>query len=352
LKHVHRVTARGRAYFYHRVTRERLPADPIARAAALVAIDARLASARPRAQPAVPIVDGTMADLITLYKGDAAFTARAKKTRADYAGYLDAIRAEFGDLMVSEWDREAVLELRSRHQATPRKADYLVAVLRRLFAFAIDRPRRFGLATNPAARPGRLYTPRETANRPWTQAEYDRFMAGTFAGMRTALALARFAALRERDVVRLPALARQHGQITAKHHKTGADVWIPEHPDLTRVLDAAATTTASAAASASDAASMTLVTGKRGRPFASPDGFRTMFFREAARLGLAVTFHGLRHMAGEALAEAGCTENEIMAVMGHKTPAMAAHYTRRASQKRLAIAAIAKLRRTEPGGPL
>ena len=57
-------------------------------------------------------------------------------------------------------------------------------------------------------------------------------------------------------------------------------------------------------------------------------------------------FHGLRHTAGMALAEAGCTEKEIMAVLGHKTLAMVQKYTQGARRSRLASSAIAKLEGT------
>ncbi len=43
------------------------------------------------------------------------------------------------------------------------------------------------------------------------------------------------------------------------------------------------------------------------------------------------------------MAEAGCTDREIMAVTGHRTTAMVSHYTRHADQKRRASAAIHKL---------
>jgi integrase len=60
--------------------------------------------------------------------------------------------------------------------------------------------------------------------------------------------------------------------------------------------------------------------------------------------GLAhLHFHGLRHTAGAALAEAGCSEKEIMAVLGHKTLSMVQKYTQGARRKRLASSAIAKL---------
>jgi integrase len=51
--------------------------------------------------------------------------------------------------------------------------------------------------------------------------------------------------------------------------------------------------------------------------------------------------------AGNALAEADGTEREIMVRLGHKSPQMAAHYTKRASQKKLARSAVEKLERAK-----
>ncbi|MYJ71520.1 MAG: tyrosine-type recombinase/integrase, partial [Rhodospirillaceae bacterium] len=88
---------------------------------------------------------------------------------------------------------------------------------------------------------------------------------------------------------------------------------------------------------------MVIVHRADGRPY-SGDGFASIFQREKKRLGLgALQFHGLRHTAGQRLAEAGCSDREIMAILGHRTAAMVTRYTRGAEQKRLAKAAIVKL---------
>jgi len=57
------------------------------------------------------------------------------------------------------------------------------------------------------------------------------------------------------------------------------------------------------------------------------------------------SIHGLRKNAGVAIAEAGGKEREIMARLGHKTPQMAAHYTKRASQAVAMRSAVEKLER-------
>ena len=50
--------------------------------------------------------------------------------------------------------------------------------------------------------------------------------------------------------------------------------------------------------------------------------------------------HGLRKSAGVAMAEAGATVEQIMAVFGHKTPKMALYYCREANKRKLTNGAM------------
>ena len=71
---------------------------------------------------------------------------------------------------------------------------------------------------------------------------------------------------------------------------------------------------------------------------------------QAAGLPQACVLHGLRKTAARMLAEAGCTDREIMAITGHRTTAMVSHYTKHADQKRRATAAIHKLQNARGTG--
>jgi integrase len=52
----------------------------------------------------------------------------------------------------------------------------------------------------------------------------------------------------------------------------------------------------------------------------------------------------LRKAAARRLAEAGCTEHEIAAITGHASLAEVQRYTKGANQKRLAEAAMSKVK--------
>jgi hypothetical protein len=55
----------------------------------------------------------------------------------------------------------------------------------------------------------------------------------------------------------------------------------------------------------------------------------------------------LRHLAGSALAEAGCSVPQIMSVLGHLTEKHAYHYVRQANRLRLADDAVAMWERDD-----
>ena len=120
--------------------------------------------------------------------------------------------------------------------------------------------------------------------------------------------------------------------IRVVQQKTGRKLAIPLHRELLAALAAA------------NRNHVTIVNTEYGKPF-TVDGF-SQWMRAAitaAGLPLECQPHGLRKAAGRRLAEAGCTANEIMSVLGHRTLAEAERYTRDADQVRLATDAVTKL---------
>jgi integrase len=118
--------------------------------------------------------------------------------------------------------------------------------------------------------------------------------------------------------------------------KTGEEVWIPEHRELAAELEQG------------EQGHMSLLTTTRGKAF-DPVYFGAWFADAIDKAGLPddCVLHGLRKTAATRLADAGCTEGEIMAVTGHRTSRMVAHYTKAASKRKAAGAAILKLERSQ-----
>jgi len=100
---------------------------------------------------------------------------------------------------------------------------------------------------------------------------------------------------------------------------------IPIHPELARIIAAAPTD------------NLTFLVTKGRKPFTSA-GFGN-WFREMcdkAKLPKHCSAHGLRKAAASRLANAGCTANQIAAVLGHRSLKEVERYTAAASQSRLA----------------
>ena len=110
--------------------------------------------------------------------------------------------------------------------------------------------------------------------------------------------------------------------------KTGTKLWVPAHARLRQHL------------AELPRESDFILTSERGGAYRKTS-ITTRFREIVIELGFAgYSPHGLRHLAGVALAEAGCTVPQIMAVLGHLTEKQALHYVRQASRTRLADDAV------------
>ena len=133
----------------------------------------------------------------------------------------------------------------------------------------------------------------------------------------------------------LAAMTRAHiggGTIRVVQEKTGAELWLRLHEDLAAEL------------ARGEQGHMALLTQPSGAGFtADVLGHWFADCIEASGLQDDVVLHGLRKTAAKRLAEAGATVHEIMSVTGHKSLAEVERYTREASQRVGASAAITKL---------
>ena len=155
------------------------------------------------------------------------------------------------------------------------------------------------------------------------------------------MALCLYTGQRRSDVVRM---GRQHvkdGRISVAQQKTAARLKIRLHANL------------SAEIAAYDAANegavdhLTYITTNGGSAY-SVEGFGNWFRDACALAGLkGKSPHGLRKSAGRRLAEAGCTEKQIAAILGHTSLGEVARYTREANQVGLADDAMAMLEKAE-----
>jgi integrase len=317
-------------YFRRSGRRWRLPGAPMSREW-LAEYERLKASTEPTpaAKPA-EVLPGTMRALVAEYYASPEFRRLKPNSQRIYRLVLGPLVERHGDKRVATLERRHVKRWRDERSETPGMANMVVSVTRTLMAYAIDNDYR---KDNPAQLIKRFDL---GEHRAWSGDELDayerRWALGTM--QRRAYALARYTGQRCGDVAAMTRAHRQGGLIRVVQQKTGAELWIAEHAELTAEL------------ARGPQGDMSLLVKTDGGGF---DGVSlSPWFAdaiEAAGLPDECVMHGLRKVAARDLADAGCTEHEIMSVTGHKSLAEVQRYTRAADQKRLASAAILKLER-------
>lgn len=328
LKGVKKVRSKGKTYYYHRRTMTRLPGLPgsIAFAARLSELTQRQASG---------YVPGGLGGLVAQYRASPEFARLAPATRAKYGRALDELKPLdgmplvqiTGDFLYGWRDKKA--------QQSRSLANFGIVIFRILFAWG---KRRGKCRANPALDVELIRKPRNAPvrNRPWRPEELSAVMADAPPWLRVAVAIAAYTGLRQSDVVRVTWSCYDGHAFETRTKKTNMPVWVPAHHRLREMLDTA------------PRVHEQIVVGAWGRPIGQ-SGLSTEFFRllkrlrEEGKIGPGLSFHGLRHTLGTALAEAGCDAQTIAAVLGQATSKMAEHYSRTANRRDLVQAAFVKM---------
>ena len=331
LKHVKRVRAKGHTYWYHRITRDRLPDDREDRAARVMEINRTLKGTARKIGP------GSMADVIRQYKQAPEFTDLREASRRQYLIHLGTLSETWGSQPIASIERKHILALRDKYAETPGKANHLIIVLRIVLKFAMDRDYR---RDNPAKDIKKLKM--GPGHKPWPDEAIDAFLASSPPMMGLALKIGLYTGQRSGDVRAMSWHDYDGEQIQVVQSKTGTKLSIPVHSALREALGA------------QERVSPIILTTETGRPFTGAN-FRHHFGKAVRAAGLyGLVFHGLRYTASVRLAEAGCSLKEIASITGHKSLAMLEKYTSGVDQKRMAGAAIHRLEnasRTKNGKP-
>lgn len=285
--------------------------------------------ARGRAEPERQDT-GSIAALLTAYRGSPEWAAKAHQTRAVYNAYLrpwedDRLsRAQVAGIKRRDilTIRDAIASARGNGAATG-----FAKITAALFGFALDRG---WIEYSPAARikslPGGHLAD-------WGEAAIATALARLPEPYRRVVALAVYTGQRRGDLVAMTWGQYDGHTIRLRQGKTGALMALPVHPNLKTELDCWKR----------ERASVAILTAPRGQPWTAQHLSREMK-RELEAIGLrGINVHGLRKAAARRLAEAGCSAHEIAAVTGHRTLAMVQLYTAAADQERLAGAAVVRL---------
>lgn len=271
---------------------------------------------------------GSVSALVAAYYRAPAFTGLRKSTQATYRGILERFRAEHGDKRVALLERAHIVAVIGKLNATPAAANNLLDRLKTLMVFAVD----MGWRRDDPTHKLRGFKVGGDGFHTWTEAEIEQFEArhpiGTKA--RLAMALMLYTGQRRSDVVLMGRQYVKGSKITVRQVKTGARLDIEMHPALRAIL------------AEMPREHLTFLVTEYGKPF-SIAGFGNWFRARCDEAGLPhCSSHGLRKAAARRLAEAGCSNQEIKAVTGHKTDKEVSRYVAAADQARLAAAAIAR----------
>lgn len=326
-KYVQQFRAKGRDYYYFRFKGERrpLPNDPDSpeffRAYAgmrqLIATDAK----------PLPPEAGTVAALIQSYRASPEFAELAAKTRISYEREMGRL-APVLSVQAVDIKRSHIRAMADDLADKPRTRKLFAQVVSLLWNFGareLDLP-----LDNPAKAMRRVGDAK--AYTAWTDAQMATFEASNPpVHLMTAYMVARYTGPRRGDIASLMRSHYDGASIAIAGAKTDTPVVVPVHPRLKAYLDALPPT-------------LYLITDARGAPV-PVDRLTKGLRAHLDGIGLnGLHLHGLRHTAGKALAEAGCSAHEIRAVLGHKTLQMVEKYTSKAQQRTLAGSAILKLR--------
>lgn len=231
----------------------------------------------------------------------------------------------------------AFVALRDDMSATSAEADNMIKAIRSMYAWAMKGNAIVSqmVKVNPLHGIEKIHVSRGGAV-PWTSADLIKFKErhppGTMAHL--ALTIHMFTAARrsdaylfgrghevERDGIRW--LCWQPAK------KGSAAVELPMMPPLIE------------ATRASKVIGKTYLLNAHGQPFNSAASYGGWFRKRISEAGLkGRSSHGVRKAMAELLAESGCGENQISAVLSHTKPGTSAIYTRKANRRKMAADAM------------
>lgn len=301
LKHIHKVTAKGKVYYYAWRGGPRLSGEP-GSIAFLRSYNEALEQRR--------IPDATkFRALVTLYRASPDYLSLAASTKKNWAPWLDRIATHFGELPIAVFDRPdrikpSIRKWRGQYADKPRTADYGMQVLSRVLSYAVDPLAKIG--ANPCDGIKKLYK-NDRSSIIWSDEDLATILAVTSKEVGYGIRLAALTGLRAGDLFRV---TWNHVQGNAIVMSTGKSLhkrqaFIPIYDELRELLDEI------------PKRAVTILTNSRKRPW-TKDGFGTMFAEGKQNAGFAdrdLHFHDLRGTAATKFYMAGLSIRVIAEIM-------------------------------------
>jgi integrase len=282
-------------------------------------------------EKAKPTGRHTLQWLVDKYLDSLAFKQLAPKTQSARRNmYKRVCEGEGGRTRLTDIDRSTIAGGRDRRAATPFAAINFMKMMGYLFEWAVDA----GYMDENPARGVKRPKVKTDGHAPWSEEDviafYRKHPAGSQA--RLAMELLLFTGLRRSDVYKLGPQHVKSDVIEFRATKNDAELYIALHQVLKATL-----------ASVRTGHMAFLVTPVHGRPFKSAASFGNWFGKMCAEAGVAGRAHGIRKSMAQKLAERGGSNQELKALFGWSSDAMASLYTKKADRRRMALAAAEKL---------
>jgi integrase len=230
---------------------------------------------------------------------------------------------------------ERLVQIQDEMAATPAQADAFIEAVKVMYDWAVKRGH---VKSNPAAGIERIYVKGDGAT-PWKAADLKQFVSfhriGTKAHACASIILWTGCRIEETTILGRANECLIDGVEALRFlpvKKGSSEVIIPFLAPL------------KAAVRAPKVEGRTYLLGSRGKPYASGDVASAMFKRWCVQAGLPhLSAHGIRKGLAELLAELGCSQYEIMAILGHSEAQTSEVYTRRVERWKLALGAMEKV---------
>jgi integrase len=275
-------------------------------------------------------LEGSFGRLVTDFYASRMFRDDLKtSSRRVYRTVLEPLVAQHGHRAVSSMTPDAAARIIERiGSEKPAMANLTRAVLRKLMNFAVKSKM---ILANPVVG----IEPYKTGeHHTWTDIELRQYEGHWKVGTRERLAYALllYTAQRVGDAAAMTRSHIQDNEIYVVQEKTGAELWIPIHPELELALKACQTK------------GFALIGKADGTPFTT-SGLGGFMARAIERAGLPerCVAHGLRKAMMRMMAEGNATVKQIAGVSGHKSLREIERYTKAADQRKLARAGMDKV---------
>jgi integrase len=280
------------------------------------------------------LVDRYLAHLDAKAAAGLASHATAKQRRSlltRLCVHRDGTGAAYGGLDI-DLPPQAFVHVRDAWMHTPAEADNLMKGARAMYAWAIEQGYR---QVNPVAGIAKIHSPGGGA-KPWTPADLKQFLAKYPIGttQHAWVSLCMFTACRLGDARVLGRRHEvEHAGVTWLEWQPGkrgsAPMTLPVMPALKRSLRAL------------PVLGPTYLLTTRGKTFSSVNSLGNTVRDWCIDAGLKDrSSHGIRKATAGLLAEAGCSQHQIMAILAHTQAKTSEVYTRDAERRILAANAM------------